>query len=164
LLTNLATGGLLSSGRYSDERYASTRGRAMTKKPNPPAGPKRTEHAEAVTFWKMVKLHENRYPALKLLFAVPNGGGRHPAIAAKLKAEGVRPGVSDYLCLAPCQDHIYAGLALELKTIEGTATKEQREFLAACKNSGWHAVVAHGWVDAWRVVCDHVGIPFEVSA
>jgi hypothetical protein len=133
----------------------------MTKKPKPPAGPKRTEHAEAVTFWKMVKLHENRYPALKLLFAVPNGGGRHPAIAAKLKAEGVRPGVSDYLCLAKSANGVYAGLALELKTATGAATKEQKEFLWACNAICWRTVIAHGWIDAWRTVCEHLDIPCE---
>lgn len=34
-----------------------------------------------------------------LFFAVPNGGWRNPVVAAKLKAEGVRSGVSDLIIL-----------------------------------------------------------------
>lgn len=56
-----------------------------------------TEHAEACALIKLVKLHENRYPALRYLYHTPNGGQRNKIIAAKLKAEGVKTGVPDYL-------------------------------------------------------------------
>lgn len=60
------------------------------------AGLKRTEHAEAVALMRVVRLHEVRWPELRLLYAVPNGGDRHPIVAAKMRAEGVRAGVPDY--------------------------------------------------------------------
>lgn len=56
-----------------------------------------TEHAEACALMKLVRLHENRYPALKWLYHTPNGGKRRNIVAAKLKAEGVKTGVPDYL-------------------------------------------------------------------
>ena len=55
------------------------------------------EHAEAVALKQRVRLHEARWPALRWLFAVPNGGARNKVAGAKLKAEGVRRGVPDYL-------------------------------------------------------------------
>jgi hypothetical protein len=121
----------------------------------------RTEHVEAVTFWKMVTMHEGRYPDLKMLFAVPNGGARNPIVARKMKSEGVRAGVSDYVALVPAGD--YHGLAIELKTIDGRSSSEQRDFLRNARALGYRAELAHGWVEAWRIVCEHFGIPNGVE-
>lgn len=37
---------------------------------------------------------KHEHPELALMFAVPNGGHRHPVVAAKLKAQGVKAGVT----------------------------------------------------------------------
>ena len=49
-----------------------------------------------------------------LFFAVPNGGSRIAREAARLKAEGVWPGVADMLLLAPRGG--FNGCAVEFKT------------------------------------------------
>ena len=82
---------------------------------------KRTEHVEAVTLMRVVRLHEARYPQLRLLFAVPNGGDRHVAVAAKMKAEGVKAGVPDYLL--PVRSGGYIGLITRMERPEQIATK-----------------------------------------
>lgn len=41
-----------------------------------------------------VQWFRRNYPDV-FIFAIPNGGARHPAVAAKLKATGVFPGVPD---------------------------------------------------------------------
>ena len=69
------------------------------------------EHQKAVIEWAEVK--SGQYPELRLLYAIPNGGHRHKAVAAKLKAEGVKPGVPD-LCL-PVRRGEYSGLYIEMK-------------------------------------------------
>lgn len=114
-------------------------------------------HTEAVRFMRVVRLHETRLPALKWLAAVPNGGWRNPTVAAKLKAEGVRPGVHDYLWLYRAGG--YAGLTIELKAGKNTASKEQREFAEFVAANGYKTVVARGWEEAWRAVCDYAGLP-----
>jgi hypothetical protein len=53
--------------------------------------------------------HANRYP----LFAIPNGGWRNAVTAAKLKAEGVRPGVADLFLSLPTAS--YHGFYIEMK-------------------------------------------------
>jgi hypothetical protein len=86
-----------------------------------------------------------------LLFHIPNGGLRNRATAGKLKAEGVRAGVSDYLLAMP--RGTYHGLFLELKKggpgIEkGRATKEQLDFGEKVKAQGFAFTVACGTDEA----------------
>lgn len=114
----------------------------------------RTEHAEAVSLMRVVKLHEARWPQLRLLFAVPNGGDRHKIVAAKMKAEGVKPGVPDYLLPVSCPG--YLGLAVELKSITGYASKEQKRWIEDLRAAGWRAEVCRGWEQAWGVIRAHV--------
>lgn len=50
-----------------------------------------TEHIEQVKFVKWFRV---QYPKV-VIFAIPNGGARHPIVAKKMKAEGVLRGVPD---------------------------------------------------------------------
>jgi hypothetical protein len=116
--------------------------------------PRRTEHAEAVALMRCVRLHEARWPELRLLYAIPNGGDRHPIVAAKMKAEGVRAGVPDY-CL-PVPRGGYHGLYVELKTPTGYPSREQRAWIAALREQGYRAEVCRGWAAAWDVIRDYL--------
>lgn len=119
------------------------------------------EHIEAAGFMRVVVLHQGRYPALRWLHAIPNGGWRNPAVAGKLKAEGLRPGVLDYSW--PYRTERYPGLYIELKrTYGGHVEDEQRDFAAFVIEQGYRAEFCKGWIDAWRVVCDYAGIPFKL--
>ena len=114
----------------------------------------RTEHAEAVALMRMVRMHESRDPRLRLLFAVPNGGDRHKIVAAKMKAEGVKPGVPDYLL--PVSSGGYSGLAVELKSQTGYPSKEQKQWISDLRGAGWRAEVCRGWEQAWRVISEYL--------
>jgi hypothetical protein len=116
-----------------------------------------TEHVEALNLMRVVRLHEPRFPALKLLYAVPNGGDRNKVVAAKMKAEGVRPGVPDYALPFPAQG--FHGLYIELKSRTGYASREQREWLERLRANGYRAEVCRGWEAAWWLLCDYLGIP-----
>ena len=116
----------------------------------------RTEHAEAVHFAKICKLHEVRHPALLNLFAVPNGGDRHKIVAAKMKAEGQKPGVPDYMLMFPCGD--FHGLAIELKSMTGYASREQKDWIERLRLNGYRAEVCRGADAAWETVRDYLGI------
>ena len=80
------------------------------------------EHAEQCAVVDWAKEHESQYPELGTLYAVPNGGYRHPSTAANMKAEGQRPGVPD-LC-APFSrtgpdGRVHHALYVEMKRIGG---------------------------------------------
>ena len=78
----------------------------------------------------------------KLLFAVPNGGGRSKAQGGKLKAEGVLRGVADLLLLVPAGD--YHGLCIEMKREKGSRwEKEQREWKEIVEAQGYKYIICH---------------------
>ena len=75
------------------------------------------------------------------LFAVPNGGRRDASTGARLKAEGVIPGVSDLILLRP--NDKYCALLLEMKTSEGRQSSSQRlwQRLITADNRYYYAVI-----------------------
>ena len=73
----------------------------------------RSEDTEQINVVSWANWNMNRYPELKWLHHVPNGGSRNKQEAVKLKQMGVKAGVSD-LCLPypKCLLFIYVGLAM----------------------------------------------------
>lgn len=124
---------------------------------------KQLEHIEQVRVFAVLGLNEAKYPFLRFVFAVPNGGQRHPAVAAKLKAEGVRKGISD-ICL-PFPKHTkgellpdYYGAYIELKAGKNKATPEQKAFLEFVTNNGYAGIVANGADEALDFIEEYCGI------
>ena len=89
------------------------------------------------------------------LFAIPNGGDRHPAVAAKLRAEGVVAGTPDLMLPVPIAP--YAGLWIELKKFSGRTQPAQLERLEQLRQDGYHAVIAVGWQAARDVIVTYLG-------
>lgn len=82
-----------------------------------------------------------RYPALRWMYAIPNGGQRHKAVAAKLKAEGVKAGVLDVHLPVPIG--ICAGLWLEIKYGKNKLTEAQKEWAEGLSELGHRVVVCY---------------------
>lgn len=71
-------------------------------------------------------------------FAIPNGGLRHPGVAKKLKAEGVKPGAPD-LCVMLENGRVGW---LELKAARGVLSDQQLGFAARADRLGHFWAVA----------------------
>ena len=109
------------------------------------------EHREQVVVIDWCFTHLQQYPELDLIFAVPNGamlgGGRLGAIRMNyLKAEGLRPGVSDLMLPVPRGK--YHGAFFEMKTLSGSLSENQEEFIRAVEEQGYFAPVCWGADDA----------------
>jgi hypothetical protein len=115
------------------------------------------EHNEQAMLFQWAALMVTRTPEMGMLFAIPNGGQRHPAVAAKLKAEGVKRGVPD-LCL-PVPRGKYHGLYLELKAGKNRATLEQRAWLDALDKLGYYTNVCIGWETARDEITAYLALP-----
>lgn len=62
---------------------------------------RRSEDTEQIHVCNWAAWNENRYPELKWLHHIPNGGSRNKAEAVKLKSMGVSPGYPIYIFRMP---------------------------------------------------------------
>lgn len=114
-----------------------------------------TEQDEQISLFQWRDIQAVRSPELALLFAIPNGGLRNPVVARKLKAEGVKAGVSDVMLPIARKD--YHGLFIEMKRRDGgKESREQRDFREAVIAQGYKAVVCKGWEEARKVLEDYL--------
>lgn len=92
------------------------------------------EDAIQVAVIEWANWNKTKYPELKWLHHIPNGGSRNKLEAVKLKRMGVRAGVSD-LCL-PYPKGTYCGLYIEMKAGNGRKQESQKEFLNDMAEAG----------------------------
>lgn len=103
-----------------------------------------TEHQHQTAFFAWLRLAYPQVPA----FAIPNGGHRHKAVAAKMKAEGVTAGVPDILIADG-----NPGLFIEMKKEKGSrVSKEQKAMLERLQDSGYQVAVCYGFDEAKQAV------------
>lgn len=109
-----------------------------------------TEHQIQAAFIEWCRLNETRIPGLRLGFAVPNGGARAKVVAAKLKAEGVRAGVPDWMC--PWPTDFFNGLAIEFKRGNNKPTKAQDDYMALLADASWQVSLCFSTEEAIKTV------------
>ena len=120
------------------------------------------EEREQAALFQWVAYNADRHPALRWLFHCPNGGHRIKAVAAKLKALGVRRGVPDLWLPVPRGD--FHGLVIELKAGRNKATPEQDDWLRGLGALGYKTTVATGWEQARDAVLWYLELPEPAPA
>lgn len=101
-----------------------------------------SEHYEQATF---VAWFRQTYPSVRI-FAIPNGGSRSRTQGAKLKLEGVSPGVPDLFIPA-------WNLWIEMKrSVGGRLSAEQKDWISYLQDVGHCAIVCAGCNDAQEKV------------
>jgi hypothetical protein len=98
-----------------------------------------TEHDLQAAVFEWAQLSQAKYPELRLLHAIPNGGGRGkpfitksgkrlpPLAAVRLKAEGVKAGIPDIHL--PVGHGGYLSLYIEMKRGSGVVSAAQKEVI-----------------------------------
>lgn len=106
------------------------------------------EHDKQAALFAWADAAQGEHPELAMLFAIPNGGARHPAVAAQLKAEGVKAGVPDVFLA--CARGRWHGLFVELKRADRSnhATSAQRAWMEMLRRYGYSAIVCYGAQEA----------------
>lgn len=102
-----------------------------------------TEHSHQVALFMWSSQNLDKYPVLKWMYAIPNGGERNIAVAGRLKAEGVKSGVSD-VCL-PVSRLGWYGLYIEMKKPGGKESDKQKEFGAFLNEQGYYYLCCDHW-------------------
>lgn len=118
---------------------------------------KKTEDGEQQAVMEWAELMVNRWPALCMLYHVPNEAKRSKATAARMARMGLRAGVPD-LCLdAPAGK--YHGLRIELKVEPNRPTEEQRRWLRNLRVSGYFSAVCYSAAAAEALIADYLSLP-----
>lgn len=113
-----------------------------------------SEHHEQVAVIAWARLHVTKYPELRLLHAIPNGGLRDRNVARKLQAEGVLPGIPD-LCL-PISNKHYHGLYIEMKFGNNRLTKTQRYVIDLLREAEYAVAICYSAKGAIEVVLNYL--------
>lgn len=108
------------------------------------------EEHEQTALFRWAAMQENVYPELRWMHHVPNGGHRHKATAARLKAAGVKAGVPD-VCL-PVPRGGYHGLYVEMKFGKNKPTKNQQMWIKGLRENGYKAQVCYSCEDAIEAI------------
>ena len=102
---------------------------------------KNEEHKAQVAVINWCRLAKKDFPQASRIFAIPNGSLRHPGVARKLKAEGVRPGCPDLFL--PVARGGMNGLFIEMKVKPNRPTVEQMNEMQQLYSSGYAVFVCY---------------------
>ena len=112
------------------------------------------QEQKAVIEW--CNWNSNRFEELKWIYAVPNGGYRHPAEAKKLKATGTKRGVPDlFLPVARNGKH---GLYIEMKYGKNRLQPVQHKWYWALIDQGYEVKVCYSADEAIAVIKEYLGV------
>ena len=110
-----------------------------------------TESEEQKMVFEWAELSAGAYPELDLLFHIPNGSYKSPAMAEKFKQEGLKSGVPD-ICL-PVARQGYHSLYIEMKrTVGGRLSEKQKWWIENLRNQGCRVEVCRGFDEAVSVL------------
>lgn len=100
-------------------------------------------------------------PRFDAIFAIPNGGHRHKAVAAKLKAQGVKAGIPDIMVPVGIDiaERHYNGLFIELKSLDPSARPStlQRKRMQQLSDLGYMTQCVWGHEAAIELICKYLG-------
>lgn len=122
-----------------------------------------SEHDEQVKVFQWAEQNLDKWDGvLAYLFAIPNGGARHPAVAGKLKAEGVKAGVPDIFLPIPAQRY-YHGLFIEMKVGKNKRTEKQERWGKFLLRMGYCVKVCYSATEAIYTIREYLGVNHEES-
>jgi hypothetical protein len=114
-----------------------------------------TEAQEQATLFEWAARVQGRFPELQWMYAIPNGGSRHPIEARHLKEQGVKPGIPDLFL--PCARGGFHGLYIEMKRRKGGRVSiEQKKTIIALRVQGYRVEVCEGWEKARDVIKEYM--------
>ena len=114
--------------------------------------PTEAQEQSAVFTWANMSL--GKYPELRLLFAIPNGGSRHILEAVNLKRQGLKAGVPDLFLPVPRKN--YSGLWIELKVGKNKTSDSQDWWLDELINQGYRCEVCYGFEEAKNTILEYL--------
>lgn len=120
--------------------------------------PVSTEAEEQEALYRWINFMLTQYPELENLYHIPNEGKRSIYEGARLKRQGLVPGMPD-LCL-PSAHGGYHALYIEMKrTKNGKVSEEQSDRLMKLHKLGNFTAVCYGWEEAKDIIEKYIHMP-----
>lgn len=114
------------------------------------------EADEQAALFRWAEYNAHRFPELRLMFHVPNGGSRNAREAHNLRLQGVKAGVPDIVLPVPRGK--FGGLYIEMKRRKnGRLSDHQKTWLDALAEAGNKAVRCDGWEQAKDEILLYLG-------
>ena len=140
----------------SVQEYLAMQGGSGKKKGSP-------EHDEQVKVFEWAEITSLKFPALKMLLAIPNGAfyGGHWSVANKMKAEGVKKGVPDIFLPVVMQRselayEVDSGLWIEMKAGKNKPSEQQKWWLEQLEKQGYVTRVCYSAEEAIEAIEDYL--------
>jgi rhodanese-related sulfurtransferase len=120
------------------------------------------EDDHQIALFQWVRLKEKTDPRYSSIIAIPNGGKRSKATAARMKAAGVKAGVSDIFVAVAMGG--YHGMWLEMKKplVKGEAkpktSPEQKAWIVSQLENDYMCGVCYGWEEARDAIISYMGV------
>ncbi|HBI92754.1 MAG TPA: VRR-NUC domain-containing protein [Terrisporobacter glycolicus] len=117
---------------------------------------KSREAQEQAVVISWCKMQENVYPAVKNIYAIPNGGYRNKIEAKNLKLQGVKSGVPDLHLAYP--NSFYHGLYIEMKWGKNKPTENQEDWIKRLSAVGYKCEICWSSEEAIEVIKQYLNI------
>jgi hypothetical protein len=111
-------------------------------------------HQTALFCWAALPEQQTKYPELKLMFHIPNGGTRNKVEAGHLKAQGVKAGVPDIFLPVPTP--WCAGLFIEMKVKLNKTSKQQDDYIDELRAQRYDTQVCYSWIEAKNYIVGYL--------
>ena len=116
---------------------------------------KHIRHTESTLQRNCVRWFRYQWPNYALnLIAIPNGGARSVVEAAIMKGEGVTAGAADLFFFYPSGR--YHGLAIEMKSMDGTWRESQKKWAKAIEDVGYKYVLCRSFEQFVSTIEDYI--------
>lgn len=109
-----------------------------------------TEAAEQAAVFEWAAWAQKKYPPLRYMHHIPNGGRRDAVTGAMLKRQGVKAGIPDIFL--PYASGGWHGLYIEMKAGKNRPTQAQAEFLAYASAQKYMTSVCYSAQEAIEVI------------
>ena len=115
---------------------------------------KLNEYEEQCIIFEWAKINEKKYNCLKYMFSTLNGVRLTIGQAKKAKKSGNKKGVPDIIL--PYNNGSRSGLYIELKTMTGNASREQKDYIEYLKSQNYHAEIVSGHKKSIELIEEYI--------
>lgn len=133
--------------------------KVTVKKPSFKKNGRTFTREEDYIHFECIQLLKNEFPHVEFISNVLDGAKLGEKVMKRHAGMRNRPGTSDIIILEPkyyLGGAFSYGMCLEIKTLTGKVSQEQRDFLSRMKRRGYHATTGHGLDDCFLAIREYL--------